>query len=261
VVAILFIAPRSIWLKLGIERAGLVQRTHDAEKTGLPPPVWLGRIPGASSWLLEQWNTVLGTPGGVVDWLRHSEHGSLFGWARSLGRQVARRSVVLVFTLFALFFLYRDGEVLARQLSRLIQDSLGERGGLYVQHAIAAVRATVNGLVLVGLGEGVLIGIAYAISGVPSPAVWGAYRPAMMIPFAVAGVRRRRAGAGRTRRDGRGPRLGPIVLFVARLPCVRCLSVAHHCVSGAAGYLGRLKLLDLGLFRPVIMALATCCGE
>src|ERR1700674_54230 len=186
-VAILFIAPLVyLLIKLGVEAQVLSKQLITAENSGLPPPDWLSRIPGISNWLIDQWNTVLGTPGGVADWLRHSEHGSLLGWARSLGRQGARRSVVLVFTLFALFFLYRDGDVLALQLTRLIHAGLGERGSLYLQHAVATIRATVNGLVLVGVGEGVLIGIAYAIAGLPSPAVWGALTGLLaIIPFAA----------------------------------------------------------------------------
>jgi predicted PurR-regulated permease PerM len=51
---------------------------------------------------------------------------------------------------------------------------------------IASVHGTVNGLVLVGLGEGVLLGIAYAVAGVPHPTVFGALTAvAAMIPFAA----------------------------------------------------------------------------
>jgi predicted PurR-regulated permease PerM len=37
-----------------------------------------------------------------------------------------------------------------------------------------AVRAAVNGLVLVGLGEGALLAVAYALAGVPHPVLLGA---------------------------------------------------------------------------------------
>ena len=51
---------------------------------------------------------------------------------------------------------------------------------------IASVHGTVNGLVLVGLGEGLLLGIVYAIAGVPHPTVFGALTAiAAMIPFAA----------------------------------------------------------------------------
>ena len=48
------------------------------------------------------------------------------------------------------------------------------------------MRGTVSGLVLVGLGEGVLLGIAYAVAGVPHPVLLGALTAiAAMVPFAA----------------------------------------------------------------------------
>jgi predicted PurR-regulated permease PerM len=59
--------------------------------------------------------------------------------------------------------------------------------------AIRAVRATVNGMVVVTLFDGVLTGITYALAGVQRAEVWGAVTGLFaMIPFlgyvAVAGV-------------------------------------------------------------------------
>jgi predicted PurR-regulated permease PerM len=266
-VAVLFIAPLVYALiKLVVEAEVLSKQLMTAEQSGLPAPDWLGHIPGINTWLLDQWNAVLGTPGGVVDWMRRSEHGSVFAWARSLGQQVLRRSVVLIFTLFALFFLYRDGEVLAGQLSALIRASLGERGTLYLQHVVAAVRATVNGLVLVGLGEGVLIGIAYAMAGVPSPAVWGALTGLLaIIPFAAPIV----FGIAALLLAVQGSVVsaiavlawGTIVLFVADhfvRPLLIGGAIKLPFLWVLLGILGGLETFGLlGLFLgPVIMALA-----
>lgn len=266
-VTVLFIAPLVYALiKLGAEAHVLSKQLQIAESSGLPPPEWLGRIPGFNSSLLDQWNIVLGTPGGIAEWIRHSEHDSLLGWARSLGQQVLRRSVVLVFTLFVLFFLYRDGETLAQQLLKVIHGSLGERGNSYIRHAIAAVRATVNGLVLVGLGEGVLIGIAYGLAGLPSPAVWGALTGLLaMIPFAAPIV----FGAAALVLAAQGAMVpaiavaawGTIVLFVADhfvRPILIGGAIKLPFLWVLLGILGGIETLGLlGLFLgPVIMALA-----
>ena len=53
-----------------------------------------------------------------------------------------------------------EGNITALQVSDLTTDEAMEMG------AIAGA--------LVGLGEGVMIGIGYAIAGVPSPIIWGA---------------------------------------------------------------------------------------
>ena len=52
--------------------------------------------------------------------------------------------------------------------------AFGPRGERVGSQIVASVHGTVSGLVLVGLGEGALIGIGYAISGVPHPTIFGA---------------------------------------------------------------------------------------
>jgi len=62
----------------------------------------------------------------------------------------------------------------------------GERGFRYTLHATAAVRATVNGMVLIGLGKGLLMGAGYAFAGLSNPAILGALTGIFaMIPFAA----------------------------------------------------------------------------
>jgi len=77
--------------------------------------------------------------------------------------------VLFAFTLLTLFFLFRDGATLSHQLLTLSRRALGPRGERIGQQMIAAVHGTVNGLVLVGLGEGVLLGVVYALVGLPYP--------------------------------------------------------------------------------------------
>ena len=49
------------------------------------------------------------------------------------------------------------------------------------------MRGTVDGLVLVGLGEGALLGVVYVLAGVPHPVLLGALTAvAAMIPFGAA---------------------------------------------------------------------------
>jgi predicted PurR-regulated permease PerM len=51
------------------------------------------------------------------------------------------------------------------------------------------VHGTVNGLVLVGLGEGAVLGVIYFVAGVPHATVFGALTAlAAMVPFAAPAV-------------------------------------------------------------------------
>jgi predicted PurR-regulated permease PerM len=90
--------------------------------------------------------------------------------AREYGGEVARRLVIFLFTLLTLFFLFREGSSLADKLRALSDRVFGQRGEVIGRHMIDAVHGTVNGLVLVGLAEGVVLGVVYVVMGLPYPA-------------------------------------------------------------------------------------------
>jgi hypothetical protein len=58
--------------------------------------------------------------------------------------------------------------------TRIVADLLfGPAGEHLGKEAVVAVRATVNGLVLVGLAEGALLGVAYVVAGDSHPVLFG----------------------------------------------------------------------------------------
>ena len=145
-----------------------------ANKEGLATPAWLQAVPIIGAWLADQWNAILGTPNGVALWLQSADRASLVQSAQLLGRFVAHHLFVAAFTVLTLFFLYRGGEALAGNIQRIAQQKLGKRGESYIDLGVGAVRATVNGMLVVGLFDGALLGIIYAVSAVPSPGTLGA---------------------------------------------------------------------------------------
>ena len=164
-----------------------------ADNHGISPPDWLTAIPLAGSWVLEQWNAILGTPGGASRWLHRAEAASLLGWAGSLGQFILHHTMIVAVTVLALFFLYRGGEPLAGRITQFIHDKLGQRADSYFLQATKATRAIMGGMIVVALINGVLVGLAYAVAHVPSPEFWGAITGLLaMIPFlayfVVAGV-------------------------------------------------------------------------
>ncbi|HQT27078.1 MAG TPA: AI-2E family transporter, partial [Burkholderiales bacterium] len=71
-------------------------------------------------------------------------------------------------------------------LLSLTQKMLGEAGTHHARRAVDTIRGTVNGVVLVGIVEGILLGIAYAFAGLDSPALWGAMTGLLaVIPFGM----------------------------------------------------------------------------
>jgi len=74
---------------------------------------------------------------------------------------IGREAVKLLLAVVSLFFVYRDGERLATQLTRALEQVLGARVHHYLQAIGQTVKAVVYGLVLAALVQGVLVGLGY----------------------------------------------------------------------------------------------------
>jgi predicted PurR-regulated permease PerM len=147
----------------------LAQYLVDAQRTGIPVPGWISQIPGVGYPLEEWWHTNLSDPKAAEQLLGRIYSRVPAESARDVAGQIIHRLILFGFTLLTLFFLLRDGTALSRQLIGLSDRVLGAQGERVGQHMVQAVLGTVNGLVFVGLGEGVLLGIAYIFAGLPHP--------------------------------------------------------------------------------------------
>ncbi|WP_238182560.1 AI-2E family transporter [Methylobacterium trifolii] len=184
-VALVFLAPLVV---LGVQAAreahDAAEFVREAEKSGIPAPEFLARLPFAAAQATAWWNANLSHPEAGSELLHRLDNGSLIGLSRNLGREVLHRSVLFGFSLVALFFLFRDGRAVSAQVLVACTRLFGPRGERVARQMVASVHGTVDGLVLVGLGEGFLLGVVYYFSGVPHPVLFGAFTAvAAMIPF------------------------------------------------------------------------------
>jgi predicted PurR-regulated permease PerM len=91
--------------------------------------------------------------------------------------------LTLLFMLIALLFVYKDGHHMAAQLDILGERVLPSRWQRFSRVVPATISATVTGMGLIAIGEGVVLGLAYWIAGVPSPVLLGVITAVMaMIP-------------------------------------------------------------------------------
>jgi predicted PurR-regulated permease PerM len=154
-----------------------------AKHSGVPPPAALGELPYGAK-LTALWQTSIGHPGGLSTVVEKGAHGSLAVIGRKAAAEVVHRLVLLGFMLVGLFFLLRDGDEFAQELRIGGKRAFGQAGEDVGEQIVRSVRGTVNGLVLVGLAEGVILGVAYAALGVPHPALFGIMTAFLaMIPF------------------------------------------------------------------------------
>lgn len=175
-------------IRLGVQAArdsGAIMRwAGDVREHGLGAPDWLSHVPYIGASAAAWWQDNLAQPGAARALLGRADASGLVGFGRTLGIELANRLTVLVFTVLTLFFLYRDGLSVADAGETIAQRVFGPPGRRLGKDAVAAVRGTVNGLVLVGLGEGVLLGIGYAVAGLSHAVLFGLITAVLaMVPF------------------------------------------------------------------------------
>jgi predicted PurR-regulated permease PerM len=185
--ALLLLGPFTYGLVLaGHEAQSLSHLLAQAQAQGLAAPDWLDKLPLIGNWAVSTWSSTFGDAETVKQTIQDLHIVPLLGYTKDFATQVLHRLVAVLVTLLALFFLYCHGDNLGRQVRRCGAALFGPVGERYVSHAAVAVRGTVNGLVLVGLGEGLLLGFGYAAAGLQHPAILGVLTAIMaMIPFAA----------------------------------------------------------------------------
>jgi predicted PurR-regulated permease PerM len=97
-------------------------------------------------------------------------------WARDVGgilSSVGREAVRLTLTLLVLFFLYRDGYSIVRQIDHVIKRFFADRIDRYIETAGKMTRAVVYGLLITGLIQGVIAAVGYWIVGLTAPVLLG----------------------------------------------------------------------------------------
>jgi predicted PurR-regulated permease PerM len=186
-VALVFIVPLVlVGVQLGKEAHEATEWVRQAQQNGIPEPDILRKLPYGEPTVSAWWHDNLAEPGGAKDLIDRFSQGRSGEWGRTVGRAVVHRLTLFAFTLVTLFFLFREGRTVVAQLRRASTRAFGPGGERIGRQIVASIHGTVNGLVLVGLGEGVVLGVVYALTGVPHVTVFGALTAvAAMIPFAA----------------------------------------------------------------------------
>lgn len=154
-----------------------------ARQTGIPAPAFLQDLPFGSR-LIPWWQSELGHPGGLAGLAHQATQSSAAQIGRKIAGEAAHRLMLIGFMLAALFFLLRDADDVSAGLRIGSVRAFGPAGEHVGLQLVRAIQGTVNGLVFVGLGEGVLLGITYAVAGVPHPTLFGLMTALLaMIPF------------------------------------------------------------------------------
>ncbi|MCK1362653.1 AI-2E family transporter [Bradyrhizobium sp. 199] len=184
-VALILVAPMSLAVyQLAQQGDVLVSWLKRAGESGVDVPDWLSRLPVAAESIQQWWRANLSDPKAASAWLKSINADNASDLFRTFGGQLLHRLFMLLFSLLALFVLLRNGRLIANRFLETSDRLFGEAGEGLVERMVAATRGTVNGTVLVALGEGLLIGVGYLIAGVPNAIVFTILTAAFaMLPF------------------------------------------------------------------------------
>lgn len=161
--------------------AGWIAQSRDS---GIKVPEWVTRLPIAAEALQQWWRDNLTDPKSATAWLQSVNADKASEFVKTFGGQLLNRVFMFFVALIALFIMLRNGRSIASSFLTTSDRLFGDPGEGLVEKMVDAIRGTVNGTVVVAVAEGLLIGAAYVVAGVPNPVLFTVLTISFaMLPF------------------------------------------------------------------------------
>ncbi len=153
-----------------------VRWAAEANKVGAKTPQWVANLPVIGEWANAEWTRLVAHPGAIgeiIQIVTGSNIGAIYHLVLMTGTSVFNFLLTLLFMMIVLFCVYRDGAGFAMQIDKLGERVLPRRWERFSRIVPQTVSATVTGMTVIAVGEGVVLGVAYWIAGAPSPVTLG----------------------------------------------------------------------------------------
>ncbi|MBP6707516.1 MAG: AI-2E family transporter [Achromobacter sp.] len=177
VVIVVLVVPLSLALSYAIKEASsFFAWAIAANRHGVDVPAWITSMPVLGERLAEYWQAYIGQPhalGALVEAVSGEHLGNIYRMVLAATGNVFQLLLTVLFMLITLFFVYKDGNRMVAQLDVLGERILPARWQRFSRVVPATINSTVTGMGLIALGEGVVLGVAYWVAGVPSPVLLG----------------------------------------------------------------------------------------
>ncbi len=177
VIIAVLVAPISLAFSYAIEEVHTwMEWLVVANREGASMPEWIGALPGIGDWLQPYWEEYLAEPhalGEMIQAISGQHLGNIYRWVLAFGGKAFHLVLTVLFMLITLFFIYKDGLRMIVQVDKVGERILPAQWNRFSRVVPATISSTVIGMGVIALGEGVVLGVAYAIAGVPSPVALG----------------------------------------------------------------------------------------
>src|SRR5690625_3731320 len=162
IVLVVLIVPLAIALNFAIQEAStFIGWALTANRYGVEVPLWISEIPFFGIRLAELWEEYLGEPqalGMLVQAVSGEHLGNIYRMVLSATGNVFSLMLNVVFMLITLFFVYKDGHHLVKQIDVVGERVLPDRWKRFYRVVPDTVISTVTGMPLMAMGVGVCRG-------------------------------------------------------------------------------------------------------
>lgn len=155
--------------------------------------------------------------------------GFLANWALELGQDTLRTAIFFFLMLYLLYFFLKDGHRILDGLVHALPLGDNRERALLARFEEVS-RATIKGSLVIGVVQGAIGGIAFAVLGLGAPALWGVLMALLSIV----------------------PAIGPALVWV---PAVIILLLSDRIIAGLILFLIGAVIISLvdNLLRPVLV--------
>lgn len=184
-IALLVVLPVAIGIGQALHEAhDMTEWFKTVQENGIPLPAFVSHLPFGVQQISAWWQANLAQPLRASPAMKGLHSATVMTLGRHFGARAAHSMMVFAFMLVTLFVIFQAGPKLSGSIIKGVRRGFGDDSADLVERMAAAVRGTVSGLVVVGIGEGILLGLAYLVTGLPHVALLGLVTAiAAMLPF------------------------------------------------------------------------------
>jgi predicted PurR-regulated permease PerM len=167
--SLLFLAPFLYGIfELGeLYKSGTHYIANNTDNGVLNYPQWFEYLPMKEK-VIEFWNSNIATSAGLIEAVNKLSSGKLVLLFSSLWSQVLDRVITSIVMIISFYFMLQNGESIKKKYKNVFSYWLSPRGLSHIENGILALRGTINGVVLVGVLEGILLAFPLMMGGLNS---------------------------------------------------------------------------------------------
>ncbi|MGI9135277.1 MAG: AI-2E family transporter [Rhodoferax sp.] len=138
----------------------------------IPVPSFIAYLPFSVK-LTDLWNEYISHSNGLLETLNQLTDNQLGVWLSVLAKELSSAAVSDLCMVVALYFMLKHGEYIRTHYAATLEHWFSLKSVAVVDKGVAALRGTINGVILVGLLEGVLLAVPLVLGGVKSGLLLG----------------------------------------------------------------------------------------